>query len=251
MKREAIEALLAAKRDKRAAVLITPLGSQGPVKPGAEVIEDPGRGEPWVWSPGDAADLAPELKEGALRAIATDDALTVETASGPVLVKPQNPPLRLFIVGAVHIAEPLAKMADLLGYAVTIVDPRAAFARAERWPGVTVKNEWPDEFFATITLDHRAAIVALTHDPKVDDPALLAALRSDAFYVGALGSGKTHGSRLRRLGEQGMSEQQLARIHGPVGIKIGARSPAEIAVSIVAQMTEALRRGPSSGRAAP
>lgn len=250
MKPEVIEALLAAKRDKRAAVLVTPLGSQGPVKPGVEVKGDPSRGEPWVWSPGDAIDLAPELRDGALRAIATDDAFTVETSSGPMLLKPQNPPLRLFIVGAVHIAEPLAKMGDLLGYAVTIVDPRAAFARAERWPGVTVKNEWPDEFFATVTLDHRAAIVALTHDPKVDDPALVAALRSDAFYVGALGSGKTHGSRLRRLGEQGLTAAELARIHGPIGLKIGARSPSEIAVSIVAQMTEVLRRGPSVERAA-
>lgn len=250
MKRSVLEALLAAKAEKRAAVLITPLGKSGPVKPGADVADDPSRGDAWVWSPGDNVEIAPELRDAALRAIATDDAFAVETAEGPVFVKPQNPPLRLYIVGAVHIAEPLAKMADLLGYAVTIVDPRAAFARAERWPGVTVKNEWPDEFFATVALDHRTAIVALTHDPKVDDPALEAALRSDAFYVGALGSGKTHGSRLRRLGERGLTEAQLAKIHGPIGLRIGARSPAEIAVSIVAQMTEILRRGPASERAA-
>lgn len=238
MKREVLEALVAAKKEKRAAVLLTPLGDGGTSRAASGDVSR-------VWSPG-GEDLAPELRDAALRAIATDDAFTVETAEGPVFVKPVNPPLRLFVVGAVHIAEPLSRIAELLGYAVTIIDPRAAFARAERWPGIAVRNEWPDEVFAATPIDHRTAIVALTHDPKVDDPALEAALGSPAFYVGALGSGKTHASRLRRLGERGLSAEALARIHGPIGLRIGARSPGEIAVSIVAQMTEVLR-GASSG----
>jgi xanthine dehydrogenase accessory factor len=227
MKREVLEKLVAAKAAKRAVVLLTWLRS----------------GEARVWAPGEEGEISGELRDAAARALRTDDAFTVETADGAVFVKPVNPPLRLFVVGAVHIADPLARMAALLGYEVTVIDPRAAFARAERWPGVTVKNEWPDEALRDARIDHRTAIVALTHDPKVDDPALEAALRSDAFYVGALGSGKTHASRLRRLSGLGLSEQQLARIHGPVGLRIGARSPGEIAVSILAQMTEVLRRG--------
>lgn len=238
MKREALAALVAARADKQAAVLLTPLGSPDAAGPSPRGVQ--GR-LPRVWRPGE--ELPEDLLAAARRALATDDAVTVETAGGPVFLKPLNPPLRLFVVGAVHIAEPLSKMAALLGYDVTILDPREAFARAERWPGVTVKAEWPDEALAAAGVDHRTAIVALTHDPKIDDPALAAALRSPAFYVGALGSGKTHGSRLRRLAQQGFSEEALARIHGPVGLKIGARSPAEIAVSIVAQMTEVLRRG--------
>lgn len=226
MKRAALEALVAAKAAKRGAVLFTPLGG----------------GEAFVWAQGDA-EPASELKEAAARALATDDAFTIDTPDGQVFVKPVNPPLRLYIVGAVHIADPLARIAALLGYEVTVIDPRSAFARAERWPGVTVKTEWPDEVFATAPIDHRTAIVALTHDPKVDDPALESALKSPAFYVGALGSGKTHASRLRRLGERGLSPEALARIHGPIGLRIGARSPGEIAVSIIAQMTEVLRRG--------
>ena len=148
-----------------------------------------------------------------------------------------------------HIAEPLARIATLVGYEVTLVDPRQAFARAERWPGLVVSTDWPDEALAAMGLDHRTAVVALTHDPKIDDPALEAALRSPAFYVGALGSTKTHGSRLRRLEGRGVPAEMVARIHGPVGLRIGARSPAEIAVSIVAQMTEALRRSPARGPA--
>ena len=240
MRREVLEALVAAKKEKRAVVLLTALDDGGASRAASGDLSR-------VWSPG-GEDLAPELQEAALRAIATDDAFTVETADGPVFVKPVNPPLRLFVVGAVHIAEPLSRIAEQLGYAVTILDPRAAFARAERWPGIVVRNEWPDEVFAATPIDHRTAIVALTHDPKVDDPALEAALASPAFYVGALGSGKTHASRLRRLGERGLSPEALARIHGPIGLRIGARSPGEIAVSIVAQMTEVLRGAKSGER---
>jgi xanthine dehydrogenase accessory factor len=153
----------------------------------------------------------------------------------------QNPPLRLIIVGAVHIAQTLAPMAALAGYAVTIIDPRRAFATDARFPDVTLIGEWPDEFMATMTLDRRTAVVTLTHDPKLDDPALQTALKSDAFYIGALGSKRTHAARLGRLRSAGFGDGDCARIRGPVGLDIGALSPAEIAVSILAQITQVLR----------
>ena len=156
-------------------------------------------------------------------------------------LNPFNPPLRLVILGAVHIAQPLAKIAELANYDVTVIDPRTAFASEERFPGVKLITEWPDEAMATIELDSRTAIVTLTHDPKLDDPGLHAALKSSCFYIGALGSKKTHATRVERLREAGFSDNEIARIHGPVGLSIGARSPAEIAISIMAEMTERLR----------
>ena len=156
-------------------------------------------------------------------------------------LNPFNPPLRLVILGAVHIAQPLAKIAELANYDVTVVDPRTAFASEERFPGVKLVTEWPDEAMEKIELDTRTAVVTVTHDPKLDDPGLHAALKSPCFYIGALGSRKTHGTRVERLKEAGFSEEDIARIHGPVGLAIGARSPAEIAISIMAQMTERLR----------
>lgn len=156
-------------------------------------------------------------------------------------LNPFNPPLRLVILGAVHIAQPLAKMAEIANYDVTVIDPRTAFASEERFPGVTLVTDWPDEAMEAIDLDTRTAVVTLTHDPKLDDPGLHAALKSPCFYIGALGSRKTHGSRVERLKEAGFSDEDIARIHGPVGLNIGARSPAEIAISIMAQMTERLR----------
>ena len=154
-----------------------------------------------------------------------------------------NPPLDLAIIGAVHIAQPLATMAALADYRVRIIDPRGAFATPERFPGVSLVNEWADEALRASPLGPRSALVALTHDPKLDDPGILAALNSSAFYIGALGSKKTHARRLERLATQGMSQQQLARIHGPIGLSIGARSPAEIAISILGEMTQILRAG--------
>jgi xanthine dehydrogenase accessory factor len=174
-------------------------------------------------------------------AVRDDRNATVETPGGPVFIEVFNPPLRCFIVGAVHIAQPLARMAALAGYAVTIIDPRSAFASEARFPGVTLSTEWPDDAFATLRPDRRTAIVTLTHDPKIDDPALTAALRSEAFYIGALGSKKTHAARCGRLTEAGFGERDLTRLHGPVGLAIGALSPAEIAVSILAQITAVLR----------
>ena len=181
------------------------------------------------------------LKAAINAAVRDDRSTTVETAEGPIFVEVFNPPLRCLIVGAVHIAQPLAQMAALAGYAVTIVDPRSAFASEQRFPGVTLSTEWPDDAFAVLRPDRRTAVVTLTHDPKIDDPALSAALRSDAFYIGALGSKKTHAARCTRLTEAGFGERDLARIHGPVGLAIGALSPAEIAVSILAQITQVLR----------
>ncbi|HUJ48406.1 MAG TPA: XdhC family protein [Rhizomicrobium sp.] len=154
-----------------------------------------------------------------------------------------NPPLDLVIVGAVHIAQPLSVMAKLAGYRIRVIDPRTAFATAERFPGVALTHDWPDDALAKTPLGPRSALVALTHDPKVDDPALTIALRSDCFYVGALGSKKTHAGRRERLKAHGFSDAELDHIHGPIGLSIGARSPAEIAVSILAQMTQQLRTG--------
>ena len=153
-----------------------------------------------------------------------------------------NPPLRLVVVGAVHIAQPLAEMARLTGYDVTIIDPREAFASEARFPGHSLSHDWPDAALAAHGLDHRTAVATLTHDPKIDDPALETALRTPVFYIGALGSTRTHGKRVSRLSEQGFSETEIARIDAPIGADVGAKSPAEIAVSIMAELTERLRR---------
>jgi xanthine dehydrogenase accessory factor len=157
-----------------------------------------------------------------------------------------NPAPRLIIVGAVHIAQALAPMAALAGYAVTVVDPRRAFATDARFPSYTLRGDWPDEALDELKPDARTAIVTLTHDPKLDDPALQRALQSPAFYIGALGSRKTHASRLERLRAEGFADDALARIHGPAGLNIGALTQSEIAVSILAQMTAARRRALAS-----
>ncbi|TQM92886.1 XdhC family protein [Roseinatronobacter monicus] len=157
------------------------------------------------------------------------------------LVTLHNPPLQLVVVGAVHIAQALLPMARLAGYAPVLVDPRDAFASEQRFPGERLLHDWPDEALAAIGLDARTAVVTLTHDAKLDDPAIIAALHSDVFYLGCLGSTRTHAKRLERLRADGLSEAQLARIHAPVGLNIGARSPAEIAVATLAQITQALR----------
>jgi xanthine dehydrogenase accessory factor len=154
-----------------------------------------------------------------------------------------NPPLRLIVVGAVHIAQALVPMARIAGYDPVLVDPRETFGSETRFPGERILHDWPDEAVARIGLDGRTALVLLTHDPKLDDPALEQALRSSCFYIGALGSTRTHAKRVARLAEAGFSEADIARIHGPVGLDIGAAGPSEIAVSIMAEMTQVLRRG--------
>ncbi len=153
-----------------------------------------------------------------------------------------NPPLRMAVVGAVHIAQPLMQMARLAGYDAVLIDPREAFGAAARFPGETISHDWPDEALAAHGLDARTAVVTLTHDPKLDDPAIVAALRSEVFYLGCLGSTRTHAKRVDRLKEAGFSEAEIGRIHAPVGLDIGARSPAEIAVAIIAEITQRLRQ---------
>jgi xanthine dehydrogenase accessory factor len=164
-----------------------------------------------------------------------------ETPQGRVFLTVHVPPPRLVVTGAVHISQALAPMAKLAGYDVTIVDPRTAFASIERFPDVKVIADWPDAALPPLNIDHYTAFVALTHDPKIDDPALTHALARDCFYIGALGSKKTHARRVERLKAQGISDAQLARIHSPIGLAIGAVSPAEIAVAIIGEITARLR----------
>lgn len=163
---------------------------------------------------------------------------------GRTFVAIHNPPLRLAIVGAVHIAQALVPMARIAGYDPMIIDPRGAFGSEARFPGETLIDDWPDAALAQVGMDARTALVLLTHDPKLDDPALHVALNSQAFYIGALGSTRTHAKRVERLGEAGFTPDQIARIRGPVGLDIGAASPPEIAVSILAQMIATLRQRP-------
>jgi xanthine dehydrogenase accessory factor len=173
-----------------------------------------------------------------------------ETAQGKVFLTVHVPSPQLVIIGAVHISQVLGPIATLLDYDVTIVDPRTAFATAERFPDVKVVAEWPDVALPPLNVDHYTAFVAVTHDPKIDDPALIHALERDCFYIGALGSRKTHGRRLERLKAAGVRDDQLARIHAPIGLNIGAVSPAEIAVSIMAEITQRLRQKADKAEAA-
>jgi xanthine dehydrogenase accessory factor len=228
MRPDLLRRVLAARDAGRPTALATHLAS------GRQALLENG-----AWHGDLALDAA--ARQAAEAALAEDRSRVVETAEGAVFVEIHNPPLRCIIVGAVHIAQPLARMTALAGYAVTIVDPRRAFASEERFPGVDLSTDWPDEALEALRPDRRTAIVTLTHDPKIDDPALVTALRSDAFYIGALGSRKTHASRCARLREQGFGDADLARIHGPIGLSIGALSPAEIAVSILAQIIATLR----------
>lgn len=153
------------------------------------------------------------------------------------------PPAKLVLVGAVHISQVMAPMAAMLGYDVTIVDPRTAFATGDRFPNVRLLAEWPDVALPQVGVDRWTAFCALTHDPKIDDPGLIHALESGCFYIGALGSRKTHARRVERLTQAGVGEAQIAGIHAPIGLAIGAQSPAEIAVAVLAQITASLRLG--------
>ncbi len=229
MKIAVLEHLLAARREGKPACLVRFLrdGGEALVVAGETVI---------------GPDLPDAILEAIDRAHRLDRSTTVETAVGPVFLQVFNPPLRLIVVGAVHIAQALVPMAALAGYAVTVIDPRRGFATSERFPDVVLVDAWPDEAMESLAPDGRTAVVTLTHDPKLDDPALDVALRSTAFYIGALGSKRTHAARLERLRALGHGPEALARIHGPAGLDIGAVSPAEIAIAILAQMTQVLRR---------
>jgi xanthine dehydrogenase accessory factor len=164
-----------------------------------------------------------------------------ETAEARVFLTVHVPSPRLVITGAVHISQALAPMGKLVGYDVVIVDPRTAFASPERFPDVQVVAQWPDDALPPLNVDRYTAFVALTHDPKIDDPALLHALKRECFYIGALGSKKTHARRVDRLKQAGLSDADIARIHAPIGLAIGAMSPPEIAIAIMAEITQALR----------
>ena len=230
MKRQFLDEILAAERERRSVALATDMAS------GRQLLVTDGTSEGELAL--DAAALS-EISE----ALRSDRNRTLDTAAGRVFVEVFSPPRRCFLIGAVHIAQPLVQMLKLADYGVTVIDPRGSFATEARFPGVELTQEWPDEALERLRPDHRSAVVTLTHDPKLDDPALAVALRSDCFYIGALGSRRTHAARCSRLAELGFAETDLARIHGPIGLAIGAVSPAEVAVSIVAQMTQILRRG--------
>ncbi|MCB9751438.1 MAG: XdhC family protein [Myxococcales bacterium] len=226
-----LDALLRAREEKRALVVVTELAT------GARRLLDPG-------SPDGARD--DELGELDRAARSDRAALLPGDGDDPGrFLHPHSPPLRLLIVGAVHVSAPLITIARLAGYEVTLIDPRPAFASPRRFPGVRCESAWPDELLPTLAPDVRTAIVTLTHDPKIDDPALIEALRSPAFYIGALGSRKTHAARRVRLAEEGFDDAALARIHGPIGLPLGGRAPAEIAISIMAELTQVLRSAPA------
>jgi xanthine dehydrogenase accessory factor len=233
MQLDILTTLNAERVARRAAIVVTNVesGRQRLVK-GADVAKEPLRAVP-----------AEHLR--------TSKSGMEQTAEGRVFLTVYVPAPQLVIIGAVHISQVLAPMGKLLDYDVTIVDPRTAFASAERFPDVKVVAEWPHKALPPLNVDRYTAFVALTHDPKIDDPALIHALERDCFYIGALGSRKTHGRRLDRLREQGVSDTNLARIRAPIGLDIGAVSPAEIAVSIMAQITERLREEPAEAESTP
>ena len=230
MKLSLLTTLNAERAARRAAIVVTDVesGEQRLVK-SADIAKDPLR-----------AVLSEHLRSG--------KSGMEETPQGRVFLTVYVPAAQLVVIGAVHISQALAPIAKLLGYDVTIVDPRTAFATPERFPDVKVIAEWPDKALPPLNVDRYTAFVALTHDPKIDDPALLHALARDCFYIGALGSRKTHARRLERLKQEGLSDADLTRIHAPIGLDIGAVSPAEIAVAIMAQITERLREEPEAER---
>lgn len=232
MRARDLERLVAAKAERRAIALVTDLGTHQQ----ALFERD---------DPAPALNLSAAQRAAIEEALAANRSGEIELDGRRLFVQARVPDPRLVIVGAVHITQALGPMAALAGYEVVVIDPRRAFATAERFPGMTLRHDWPDEALDAIGLDERSAVVTLTHDPKIDDPALERALRSTAFYIGALGSKKTHAARLHRLGRAGFEEASLDRIHGPAGLAIGAKSPAEIAISVLAQLTAARHGRPT------
>lgn len=224
MKLDVLHALNTERTARRAAVLVTDVasGAQRLVK-ASDVAGDP-------------------LKNVLEKRLRMAKSGIEETQQGRAFLTVYVPSPRLVITGAVHISQTLAPIGQLLGYDVTIVDPRTAFASIERFPDVKVIAEWPDIALPPLGIDHYTAFVALTHDPKIDDPALKHALDRNCFYIGALGSKKTHSKRIDRLKHAGLTEADIARIHAPIGLDIEAISPAEIAVAIMGEITQVLRR---------
>ena len=189
--------------------------------------------------------LDSEVRSRVLQALDDDQSGVLD---GSLFVEVWNPKPRLLVVGAVHTAQELVPLARSAGYDVVVIDPRTAFSTSARFPDTTLRHDWPDEAVPALAPDRRTAILTLTHDPKIDDPALVAALRSEAFYIGALGSRRTHAKRIERLKEEGFDDASIGRIRGPVGLAIGARTPVEIAISIMAEITAVLRRAPLGQR---
>ena len=231
MKGSTLARLQAERAAKRPVVLLTRLSD------GAQML----------W-PGD--DVPAALVEASKAALGSEEAGNVTLDGDSWFIHPHNPPLRIIVVGAVHIAQAMAPMAAPLGFSMVVVDPRRAFANEERLPGITLSTDWPDEAMAALAPDARTAVVTLTHDPKLDDPALDAALKSEAFYIGALGSRRTHAKRVARLTELGHNAEATGRIHAPVGLNIEAITAPEIALSIMAEIVAA-RRGAALGAVRP
>ena len=239
MKADLLGQLVEDRRNERAVVLATNLdnGEQVLLYP-LETSSEVGSPEAEVGGPGTSEDV----QQAAHTALLNDRSQQVDGPDGRLFLQVHNTPLRMVLVGAVHVAQPLAQMASYSGFSVSIVDPREAFNTEARFPDMHRLLSWPDAALESLQLDHRTAVVILTHDPKLDDPALVAALGSPVFYIGALGSRMNQGKRLERMKEAGFDETALARIHGPVGLKIGARTPEEIAAAIMAQVIGELRR---------
>ncbi len=241
MKRELLASLVGVRRNNETAVLVRSLsgGSQFVVTPRASF--------------GDPNAVDASVRDAARAALDADGARTMEAGGERFLLQPLAAPPVIVVVGAVHIAQALIPMARRAGFDVYLIEPRAAFAHADRFPGIEVDGRWPDEVMRDLELGARTALVTLSHDPKIDEPALCRAMDSDAFYIGALGSKGNHKKRLERLAALGYSDAQLARIHGPIGLKLGGRSPAEIAVATLAEIIQARYRDrgqPRSGAAA-
>ncbi|WP_377188192.1 XdhC family protein [Ruegeria meonggei] len=220
-------------------VLVEPVGNVLPEQMLRDLVEARAAREPVAY------EVNIETGHRALRRNVYSERMRMDRSGfeedGQTFVAVHNPPLRLIVVGAVHIAQALVPMARIAGYDPSLVDPRDAFASGARFPGETILTDWPDEAVAKLGLDARTAVVLLTHDPKLDDPALESALKAGVFYIGALGSTRTHAKRVARMKEAGFTEAQISQIHGPVGLDIGAADPSEIAVAILAQMTAVLR----------
>ncbi len=230
MKAEILEQILDARAQRKPVALVTALDT------GAQRV---------VARDHAADDILAQVLEEAFR---FDRSGVHKVPEGEFFVHIHNPPLRLIIIGAVHIAQAVIPIAKAAGYDVVVIDPRGAFATGERFPDIALHAEWPDEILPKLALDQRTAMLALTHDPKIDDPSLHLALKSKIFYIGALGSKKTQAARKERLTKAGFPEGELARIHGPIGLDIGAQGAPEIAIAIMAQLTRVLRLGSDGQR---
>ncbi len=231
MKAELLRQLVEDRRNERATVLAMNLDTGEhtllyPLETGSE----------------DGSPVTSDLNQAARTALLNDRSQQVDGPDGRLFLQVHNTPLHMVLAGAVHVAQPLARMASYAGFAVSIVDPREAFNTEARFPDMDRLLAWPNEALESLGLDHRTAVVVLTHDPKLDDPALVAALSNPVFYIGALGSRMNQAKRLERMKEAGFDDEALARIHGPVGLRIGARTPEEIAAAIMAEVIQELRK---------